>query len=303
MMSATSTTKQIDQGLQNYYAQKNAEYFTEDDIGKFAEWADENGYCSDTIKEDLYMIDPLESSVIEFDEDFPTEKRGDKRDQEIFAVLTECKRNPFAFINSLIIPPIPQRFSLTVIGDPNAEIQMTLIRDSFLQDDCVIDHYEHLQTYADVRLNTGGYYIRFSTDIHHDADVILICFSAIDKESFRRVENQWIHKISNKSSLKNAPKLVIKTQDDIEEDQYRNNLLVYGYCKHCLGIPLDILDMIEAYFDIRYDIISDEEGEKLCQRVSGSKYMTCSAAKKRGFREILNQVASLYENNKSTSKC
>ena len=41
----TSLLKQVDNGLRNYYGHKNVPY-DEDGVGKFCEWADENGYFS-----------------------------------------------------------------------------------------------------------------------------------------------------------------------------------------------------------------------------------------------------------------
>ena len=109
----TMSTKQIDQGLENYYNQKGVRYLNDKGIGKFAEWADENGYDSDTIKEDLDMIDPGDSSIIEFDDNFPTDKEGDERLEEIFRVLQICWKTPMAFEHSsdIHLEPIMIRLS------------------------------------------------------------------------------------------------------------------------------------------------------------------------------------------------
>ena len=42
-------------------------YFYSNGKGKFEHWANENGYDTETINEDLNMTDPAECSILEFD--------------------------------------------------------------------------------------------------------------------------------------------------------------------------------------------------------------------------------------------
>ena len=44
-------------------------------------------YKQSAIKEDLDMIDPEGSLIIEFDDNFPTKKTGKDRTQHIFTIL------------------------------------------------------------------------------------------------------------------------------------------------------------------------------------------------------------------------
>ena len=101
---------QIDQGLQKYYGHKKSDYTTEDadgqSLGKFAQWADENGYDTDMVEEELLKSggDLNDISCLDFDEDFPSSLEGDARLAEIYKVMMECFKNPSAFAASADIP-------------------------------------------------------------------------------------------------------------------------------------------------------------------------------------------------------
>eukprot|EP01084_Bolivina_argentea_P128853 227682_1 len=87
------STTQIDAGLSRYYTTKRVKYFDEQGIGKFKEWCEVNGYDTDGVQAELDQ-DPSECCLVEFDEDFPTKKKGDERTNLIFDVIKNASINP-----------------------------------------------------------------------------------------------------------------------------------------------------------------------------------------------------------------
>ena len=96
-------TRQIDRGLRRYYAHKNIPYENEQGISKFITWLDENGYDSEVIKEE-FKQSPDEAAIVEFDDNFPTDKTGYDKEEEIFQLLKQCYKDPNAFNNSTYLP-------------------------------------------------------------------------------------------------------------------------------------------------------------------------------------------------------
>ena len=98
-ISLNGITRQIDQGLKRYYGHKNTRYENEYGQTKFMLWVDENGYDSGAIKEE-FQQSPDEAAIVDFDEDFPTDKTDEEREIEIFKILNACYKYPSAFFNS-----------------------------------------------------------------------------------------------------------------------------------------------------------------------------------------------------------
>ena len=96
------STAQIDSGLLRYYSNKNVSYTDEDGNGLFMEWCDVNGYDTEGIEEELEQ-DPSDCALIEFDEDFPTNKFGEERLMEILNVIKHCYENENASSNGSCI--------------------------------------------------------------------------------------------------------------------------------------------------------------------------------------------------------
>ena len=90
---------QIDDGLKNYYNHKNTRYLNDDGIGKFIAWAEESGFDADNVEEELNALDPS-TCIVDFDDEFPTDKIGDDRNEEIFLILEICWRLKDAFKES-----------------------------------------------------------------------------------------------------------------------------------------------------------------------------------------------------------
>lgn len=94
------STQQIDRGLQNYYRHKNTPYVNDQGIGKFAQWAADNGYDTDIIEEEINELNAFRAETVHFDDEFPTDKMGDDRLEEIFDVLEICWKKQDAFKQS-----------------------------------------------------------------------------------------------------------------------------------------------------------------------------------------------------------
>ena len=92
----------------------------DDGNGLFMEWCDVNGYNTDGIEDELEQ-DPEDCALIEFDDDFPTNKSGQNRINEIFNIIKYCYENDDAFLNDAIIkdksPSIDERKTNIIYED------------------------------------------------------------------------------------------------------------------------------------------------------------------------------------------
>ena len=93
------TAKQIDLGLQRYYAHKNTRYINEEGEGKFVKWMRDNGYSSDDIGGELNN-GPMDTWITEFDDAFPTKETKQKRIYDIHKILLHCYKYDDAFLHS-----------------------------------------------------------------------------------------------------------------------------------------------------------------------------------------------------------
>ena len=92
------STKQLDVGLSNYYSHSSVSYDKQ-----FSAWAEDNGYDTDLLTEefDTNLDDEDIPVIIEFDDQFPTNKTGKEKGELIFNVLLHCWNTPNAFQHSL----------------------------------------------------------------------------------------------------------------------------------------------------------------------------------------------------------
>lgn len=77
----------IDTFLKKMYSECNQPYVNDEGVGRFAEWVEDNGYRTEDVEADLKMTDATKTSLVDFDDNFPTNKTGPDRDKEIFIVL------------------------------------------------------------------------------------------------------------------------------------------------------------------------------------------------------------------------
>lgn len=70
--SDDSLIDRIDKNMAKYYATQDKNYFNEYDIGKFAQWCEDNAYDEELVMEELQM-NPSEDDIflLDFDDEFP----------------------------------------------------------------------------------------------------------------------------------------------------------------------------------------------------------------------------------------
>eukprot|EP01084_Bolivina_argentea_P104288 186746_1 len=102
-----------------YYKGLNKDY---SQPGKFAVWADENGFDDDTLIEELGG-DPEDATLLEFDEDFPLNKQDvDDKQKEILSILNYCNDNS--------APPPTNVFDPTTLNLGNEHITEDIIKEA-----------------------------------------------------------------------------------------------------------------------------------------------------------------------------
>ena len=87
---------QLDNSLRWYYKLQQQPYDDEEGVGKFAEWTEENGYDTDTIAEE-FNYPPEETSIVEYDDNFPSNKAGQEKIQHIFNIFKTSYFKPNVF--------------------------------------------------------------------------------------------------------------------------------------------------------------------------------------------------------------
>ena len=153
----------------------------------------------------------------------------------------------------------------------------------------------------------GDYYDRQRPLSYPGTDVFLICFGIINRYAFDCIKTHWIPEITY--HCPDAKYLIIRTKDDLIHDKdliWRNmqriNKFLQSYLYYSqIKLPLDIFGVIANYLKIGKEdltLITNEEGQKLCDEVGGYKYMTCSAYKGTGVNEIFDEVCKCWYETK-----
>ena len=98
-------------------------------------------------------------------------------------------------------------------------------------------------------------------------DVILMCFSTKDRESFEEVKEKWTPEV--KHFCPNVPILLVgnKTNHKIKEELYN-----------------DDVSKIETK-------VSTKEGQELAKRIRAIGYIECCAKKREGLKEVFDAAA------------
>eukprot|EP01084_Bolivina_argentea_P124173 220036_1 len=84
----------IDTGLSEYYKKFEIDYKNEEEIGKFEEFTDANGF-DDLIVYDELKVDPSDCMLVDFDEEFPLEPDIDDAAEEILRILNSIALRGF----------------------------------------------------------------------------------------------------------------------------------------------------------------------------------------------------------------
>lgn len=104
-----------------------------------------------------------------------------------------------------------------------------------------------------------------------DADVIIVCYSIVDRESFENVKSFWIHE--SRKYNKKKPVILVATQSDVRKE---NNL----------------------------DHVTDVEGQTMIKTINAEYYNKCSSAAKTGMKNVFESavLASIkYKKKKSST--
>ncbi|CAC5357299.1 RAC1 [Mytilus coruscus] len=103
-----------------------------------------------------------------------------------------------------------------------------------------------------------------------DADVIIICYSVVERETFNNVQSFWIQEI--RKFNKRRPVILVATQSDIRDE-----------------------DNIQH--------VSDLEGQHMTKLIGAEYYNKCSAAAQTGMKNVLESVvlASIKYRKKTAS--
>lgn len=103
-----------------------------------------------------------------------------------------------------------------------------------------------------------------------DADVIIVCYSAVDRESFENVKSFWIREARKYNKKK--PVMLVATQSDIRDE---NNS----------------------------DHVTDAEGQTMIKTIDAEYYNKCSAASKTGMKNVFESavLASIKYKKKKSS--
>ena len=62
-------------------------------------------------------------------------------------------------------------------------------------------------------------YSRLRVQSYKESDVIILCFSAIDRQSFERIRNLWIPEIQ-RTIKKKVPVFLVATHKDLKQEKY-----------------------------------------------------------------------------------
>ena len=96
-----------------------------------------------------------------------------------------------------------------------------------------------------------------SARIQSITDVIVICYSAVDRDSFENVKSYWVPEVRKLNKKK--PVVLVATQSDIRDENNSNH-------------------------------VSDTDGQNLMKLINADYYNTCSAATNDGIKKVFESV-------------
>ena len=169
---------------------------------------------------------------------------------------------------------------------------------------------------------TGAEFDKIRPLSYRDADVFLICFDILDRDSFVHIGRWYLEiqlsKYGPYTLPSNARFLIIGCKRDLRDNLICKSSedadkLIHGYLRECdqdLHALRDIFGIIESYIqDGNYqDFIDDEEAQKLSNKIGGYKYLSCSSLKLDGVTDVFHEAArcAVYpevSQSQSTSAC
>uniref|UniRef100_A0A8D8Y9G7 Ras-related protein Rac1 n=2 Tax=Cacopsylla melanoneura TaxID=428564 RepID=A0A8D8Y9G7_9HEMI len=98
------------------------------------------------------------------------------------------------------------------------------------------------------------------------SDLILICFSVVDPNSFKNVRNKWYPEVSH--FCPDVPFILVGTKIDLREDQ----------------------EEIDKLLKKKQSPVLYTEGVSMAKEIGAVKYMECSALSQRGLKTIFDEA-------------
>lgn len=113
-----------------------------------------------------------------------------------------------------------------------------------------------------------------------NTEILIICFSIANMETYKRVKHKWIPEINHYSP--NTSIVLVGCKTDLRYDS----------------------GLIEELVKRGESCISSEMGRELCSEIKGMAYFECSALENKGVNEVFEFCASVvYKRWKKKNKC
>lgn len=100
-----------------------------------------------------------------------------------------------------------------------------------------------------------------------DTDVLLVCFSLENPDSFENITQKWIPEIRH--YCPNVPFILVATKKDLRHNEFISDPVTKKKYKH----------------------VTTEEGQQLAEHVKAFAYVECSAKTRDGVREVFDTAA------------
>lgn len=187
---------------------------------------------------------------------------------------------------------IEKPIKCVVVGDKTVGKTCLLLQMSYIANTITRSQEESFSCTYSVKLDVNGKVCQLQLSeaefseskdenrsvVYEDTDVICLCFSVADRESFQNVKEKWNKEVRHFSP--HSPLILVGTKVDLRDED--------------LG----------ASKKKELDTVSFKEGKKLAKRIAAQKYVECSALKQRGYSEVFNEaVKAVVNSKKESTKC
>ena len=131
-------------------------------------------------------------------------------------------------------------------------------------------------------------------------DVFVLCFSVVSPTSFTNISNKWLAEIRH--HCPDAPIILCgKHHAFLVQGQNENDFL---------GTKIDLREDREFVNQLEKQnlhVIKREQGQRLCRKIRGFKYVECSALTQKGLKQVFDDavrsVLSPRTSRASNSSC
>ena len=129
-------------------------------------------------------------------------------------------------------------------------------------------------------LDTAGQedYDRLRPLSYPSTDVFLVCYSVIASSSFENVEGKWVPELN--SYCPNTPFLLVGTKIDMRDDPEQYNTMN----------------------NMGREIITEEQGQAMAQRIGAAKFVECSALTQQNLKKVFDEAIRVVLFNRSQVK-